>query len=162
MVLYLCNDFRCYLEVEKGFIWAFISPVVFIFLSNIGFFIMAIVIMCKHQKKLKDKSKMSSIQSWLKTSISLTVIMGITWIFGVLIILDRSLLAFVYVYTILVAFQGLLIFILFVLLSQSVQEAIKTCWRVNVNQSDFLNKYFGEKMSTSTDLVSVVLTFTCF
>ena len=40
---------------ETKFIWAFIAPVIVIFLANIGFFIMAATIMWRHQKKQKDK-----------------------------------------------------------------------------------------------------------
>ena len=59
---------------------------------------------------------------WLKATISLTVVMGITWIIGVLVIEIEELFALAFVFTIFVAFQGLFIFIIFVLLSKQVRE----------------------------------------
>lgn len=43
-------------------------------------------------------------RSWLKSSISLVVVMGLTWVVGVLFF-GRDLLAFAYIFTIFVAFQ---------------------------------------------------------
>ena len=45
--------FRCFLNPSTGFIWAFIAPVMVIFLVNCGFYTMAITIMCKQQRRLK-------------------------------------------------------------------------------------------------------------
>jgi hypothetical protein len=80
----------------------------------------------------------------LKASISLTVVMGITWIIGVLVIEVEELFALAFIFTIFVAFQGVFIFILFVLLSQQVKENYAKWWRSKVAKSDFLSKYFGE------------------
>lgn len=89
---------------------------------NFGFFLMVIVILYKQRKKVKSTSKLRSIKyvkhnsklacitchqlyrSWLKSSISLLVVMGLTWIVGILCF-GRDLLAFAYIFTILVAFQ---------------------------------------------------------
>ena len=82
----------------------------------------------------------------MKVSISLTVVMGITWIIGVLVIEVDELFALAYIFTIFVAFQGLFIFVIFVLLSKQVKE--------KVAESDFLSKHFGDK-SLITSLVRV-------
>lgn len=68
--------------------------------------------------------------------------MGLTWIFGVLLMEVEQLIPLAYIYTILVAFQGLFIYIIFVLLSKQVREAYAKWWRTKVNDSDFLTKYF--------------------
>jgi hypothetical protein len=86
---------------------------------------------------------------------SLVVIMGLTWIFGVLIVEVEALIPLAYIYTILVAFQGVFIFVIFVLLSKQCREAYAKWWRVKVNESDILSRLFGEKFSTSTKLVSL-------
>ena len=59
---------------------------------------------------------------WIKASISLTVVMGITWIIGFLVIEVEELFALAYIFTIFVAFQGIFIFVIFVLLSKQVKE----------------------------------------
>jgi hypothetical protein len=80
--------------------------------------------------------------------------MGIAWIFGVLIVEVEALIPLAYIYTILVAFQGVFIFLLFVVLSKQTREAYAKWWRVKVNESDFLSKLFAEKLSKSTKSVS--------
>ena len=66
----------------------------------------------------------------------------------------EELLPLAYIYTILVAFQGLFIFVIFVCMSKSVREAYSKWWRVKVNESDLLSKYLGEKILQSTKTVS--------
>ena len=148
--------YRCFLNPENHFIWMFIAPAMLIFLANIGFFIMAATIMWRHQKKLTEKKNVKNFASWFKAIASLTIIMGITWIVAVILIETEGLLFLVYIYSILVAFQGLFIFILFVVLSKSVRDSFKKWWKVQVNESDILNKYFGEKLS-SQGTVSIQL-----
>ena len=90
----------------------------------------------------------------MKSALSLVVIMGLTWMFGVLIVDVEELIPLAYIYTILVAFQGLFIFVIFVCMSKNVREAYSKWWRVKVNESDLLSKYFGEKNLPSTIKVS--------
>ena len=85
----------------------------------------------------------------MKVSISLTVVMGITWIIGVLVIEVDELFALAYIFTIFVAFQGLFIFVIFVLFSKQVKENYAKWWKAKVSESDFLSKHFGDKSFTS-------------
>ena len=85
----------------------------------------------------------------MKAAISLVVIMGLTWILGVLVVDTPALLPLAYIYTIMVAFQGVFIFIIFVLLSKSVREAYSKWWRGKVNESEVLSKYFGTGFTLS-------------
>ena len=71
--------------------------------------------------------------------------MGLTFILGVLIVEVEELVSLAYIYTVMVAFQGLFIFLIFVVMSKQVREAYTKCWRAKVNESDILSKYFGEK-----------------
>ena len=57
----------------------------------------------------------------MKASISLVVVMGITWVMGV-IVFTESLLPVAYIFTIFVAFQGVIIFIVLVILSKQVSQ----------------------------------------
>ena len=86
----------------------------------------------------------------MKASISLAVVMGITWIIGVLVIEVEELFPLSYIFTIFVAFQGLFIFILFVLLQKPVRESYAKWWKAMVSESDYLSKYFGQTNLTST------------
>ena len=79
--------------------------------------------------------------------------MGLTWIFGVLVLEVEALLPLAYIYTILVAFQGLWIFLIFVVFSQQVRDALNKWWRAKVNESDFLSKHFGDTLKTSANVI---------
>ena len=66
--------------------------------------------------------------------------MGIIWIIGFLVIEVEELFALAYIFTIFVAFQGVFILVIFVLLKW---------WKAKVAESDFLSKHFGSKLLTS-------------
>ena len=93
-------------------------------------------------------------RKWLKAAAFLVVIMGFTWIVGVLIVEVEELLPLAYIYTIMVAFQGLAIFLIFVVFSKKVTDTYAKWWRTKVNESDFLSKYFSIQI-TATMHVSV-------
>ena len=77
----------------------------------------------------------------------LVVIMGLTWIFGVLIVEVEELVPLAYIYTIMVAFQGVFIFLILVAFSKQVRDAYAKWWMAKVNESDFLSKYFSASLS---------------
>ena len=106
---------------------------------------MAASIMWHHQMKRIDKTKNQNVRSWLRSSLTLMVIMGLTWIIGIFLVERSELLFLAYIYTILVAFQGLFIFLIFVVFSETVREAYVKWWRIKVNESTILSKYFGDK-----------------
>ena len=70
--------------------------------------------------------------------------MGLTWAIGVLVFEVPALLPLAYIFTIFVAFQGVAIFVLFVILDKPVREAYSKWWKAKVKKSDFLGKHFGE------------------
>ena len=70
--------------------------------------------------------------------------MGLTWIMGVLVLNVTALLPLVYIYTVMVAFQGFIIFLVFIIFSRQVRDAYKKWWRAKVNESTVLTKYFAE------------------
>ena len=114
----------CFLNTETHFIWAFIGPVILIFLTNIGFLIMAAVIMWRQQKKRNTKQKSSDVGGWLKAVITLMVVMGITWIIGLAVVEIEELLPLAYIFTIVAAFQGVSIFLVLVIFTKSVRDEI--------------------------------------
>ena len=79
--------------------------------------------------------------------------MGITWIIGVLLIQVEELFTLAFIFTIFVAFQGVFIFVIFVLLSKQVKENYTKWWKAKVAESDFLSRHFGDK-TLETGLVS--------
>ena len=90
--------------------------------------------------------------------------MGITWIIGVLVIEVEALCPLAYIFTIFVAFQGLFIFVIFVLLSKQVRENYLKWWKAKVAESDFLSSYFGEKhltLGTSASVSMIIRLHSC-
>ncbi|XP_064406830.1 adhesion G protein-coupled receptor L3-like isoform X2 [Halichondria panicea] len=134
----------CWLNPHGYFIQTFIVPVVLVILANIGFFIMALVIMNRHAKKQTHKDRIQKTKYWLKSSVSLVTIMGLTWIIGLLVFEVPALSPLAYIFTIFVAFQGVAIFVIFVPLSKQVREAYSKWWRVKVAESDILSSHFTD------------------
>ena len=65
----------------------------------------------------------------------------------------EELFALAYIFTIFVAFQGVFIFVIFVLFSKQVRENYAKWWKAKIAESDFLSKHFGDK-TLGTGLVS--------
>ena len=145
--------YRCFLNPTTDFIWAFILPVLVIILVNVGFLVMAAVTLWQHKKKREGKISTKDKRNWLKTLVSLVVVMGLTWIFGVLIVEVEALLPLAYIYTILVAFQGLWIFLIFVALPKQVRDEYRKLFKAKVKESNRLSKFFGQSNTLFTAVV---------
>ncbi len=91
---------------------------------------MAAIIMWKQQRKRGIKTESNKILKWLKAVISLTVVMGLTWIIGVLVVEREELLALAYIYTIMVAFQGFFIFLVLVVFTKPVRDEVRK-WTIS-------------------------------
>ena len=90
---------------------------------------MAAVQMWRHKKKRYGEMKAKEVKKWLKAVTSLVVVMGVTWIVGVLIVDVEELLPLAYIYTIMVAFQGVWIFLIFVVFENKVREGYAKIWK---------------------------------
>lgn len=131
------------------------APVILITIINIAFFIMAAIIMWRISKKKVTNSSIGHIKHWLRGLLILAVVMGLTWIFGVLIVEAKELSPMAFIYAFLVAFQGVWLFLLFVVLDRQVREGYAKLWRTKVKQSDFYNSFFGKNSYTvSSGVVS--------
>jgi hypothetical protein len=146
------SDEACWLRSDTDFIWAFNVPVLLIILVNCGFFVMALAIICRQQRRRTQakKSNLTQIKHWIKVSVTLMVVMGITWAMGVLVFTE-SLLPLAYVFTIFVAFQGVIIFFLLVVLSEQVRNTYRKWWKKHVIDSEF-SKRFSQRSSNGTSM----------
>ena len=61
---------------------------------------------------------------WLKVSVSLTLVMGITWLIGLLVFRKESV-TLAYIMTVFIAGQGILLFIILVPLSKQVCSQVR-------------------------------------
>ncbi|XP_078673389.1 adhesion G protein-coupled receptor L1-like [Branchiostoma floridae x Branchiostoma belcheri] len=126
----------CWLSVNNYFIWTFVGPMLIVILVNIGFLAMTMKVI--YTQKAHDRSNQSEqgmdFKFWIRVSLALVCILGLTWVFGVLYISSETLV-FAYVFTVINSLQGLFIFIFHCLLNEMVQDEIERrfgvrcpCW----------------------------------
>jgi len=83
--------------------------------------------------------------------------MGLTWIVGVVIVEVEELLFLAYIYTIMVAFQGFFIFLIFIVFSKQVRDVCKKWWKIKVKESDILSRMFGDTVSSTLKKVKSLI-----
>ncbi|XP_019630704.1 PREDICTED: adhesion G protein-coupled receptor L3-like [Branchiostoma belcheri] len=130
------TDTYCWLSVNNYFIWSFVGPMLIVVLVNVGFLAMTMRVI--YTQKAHDRSNQSEqgmeFKFWIRVSLALVCILGLTWVFGVLYISSETLV-FAYVFTVINSLQGLFIFIFHCLLNEMVQDEIERrfgvrcpCW----------------------------------
>ncbi|XP_063284041.1 adhesion G protein-coupled receptor L4 [Pelobates fuscus] len=119
---YYGTDKVCWLSTENNFIWSFIGPACLIILVNLMAFGVIIYKVFRHTKMLKpDVNCYESIRSCARGALALLFLLGATWMFGVLHVVNGSVVT-AYLFTISNAFQGMFIFIFLCVLSKKIQE----------------------------------------
>ncbi|XP_061177713.1 uncharacterized protein LOC133186491 [Saccostrea echinata] len=113
----------CWLSVSSGAIYAFIVPVILIFLLNVCIIVSLLRVMFLTTKMKKAEFK-EKARNALRSVCTLVPVLGITWIFGIFAI-NEDLVAFQYIFTIANSIQGLLIFITHVLLNRKIRKALQ-------------------------------------
>ncbi|KAL1022902.1 hypothetical protein UPYG_G00033960 [Umbra pygmaea] len=112
----------CWLSTENNFIWSFIGPACLIILVNLLAFGVIIYKVYRHTAVKKPEiSHYENIRSCARGALALLFVLGATWTFGVLHILNETTLT-AYLFTITNAFQGMFIFIFLCVLSRKIQE----------------------------------------
>ena len=81
---------------------------------------------------------------WIQVAISLTVVMGIAWLAG-LLAFRRELLPIVYIITIFIAAQGIILFIILVPMAKQVC----VYWYFRYNKMNFYDMFRSERHSNS-------------
>lgn len=114
---------NCWLSVEAGLIWAFVGPVIFILLLNMGVVISVLVKICGIKNPNVTIEKRNKFRSSVRNIFILNPILGLTWTFGILSA-NNEMIAFAYIFTLLNSFQGLFIFLLYALFHKSNKTSI--------------------------------------
>ncbi|MBN3274978.1 AGRD1 protein, partial [Polyodon spathula] len=116
---------NCWLSLENGAIWAFVAPALFVILVNIGILIAVTRIISRiSADNYKVHGVSSAVKLTAKAVAVLLPILGISWIFGVLAVNERSLL-FQYMFATFNSLQGFFIFLFHCLLNSEVIAAFK-------------------------------------
>ncbi|XP_066280376.1 adhesion G protein-coupled receptor L2-like isoform X2 [Branchiostoma lanceolatum] len=130
------TDRYCWLSVENNFIWSFVGPMIFMILVNLGFLVMTLRLVYTQRANRElthtntDKSEKEGrgkkFRFWIRVSVTLICLLGLTWLLGVLYISNETVV-FAYFFTIANSFQGLFIFIFHCLKNEKVQIEIQRC-----------------------------------
>ncbi|XP_077474261.1 adhesion G protein-coupled receptor L1-like isoform X3 [Stigmatopora argus] len=119
----------CWLRMDNYFIWSFIGPVSFVIMLNLVLLMITLHKMIRNSSALKpDSSRLDSIKSWVLGAITLLVLLGLTWAFGLMFINENSLIM-AYLFTTFNAFQGMFIFIFHCALQKKVHKEYSKCLR---------------------------------
>uniref|UniRef100_A0A1I7VX05 G_PROTEIN_RECEP_F2_4 domain-containing protein n=1 Tax=Loa loa TaxID=7209 RepID=A0A1I7VX05_LOALO len=120
----------CWLNVETPTIWAFAGPVAVVIVSNIVFLGVALRVVLSVPNC--HRSHVEQMLGWLKGSASLLCLLGTTWIFGYLMVIQGAQTIFAYIFTVLNCFQGVFIFVIHVVLNEKVRLTLLRFLRVNI------------------------------
>ncbi|KAM8960732.1 adhesion G-protein coupled receptor D1 [Pelodytes ibericus] len=150
---------NCWLSLEKGAIWAFVAPALFVIVVNIGILIAVTRIISRiSADNYKVHRDANAFKLTAKAVAVLLPILGSSWIFGIFAVNDQSLI-FQYMFAIFNSLQGFFIFLFHCLLNSEVRAAFKHKTKVwsltsssirNINvkpfNSDIMN---GNRANTS-------------
>lgn len=112
---------------------------------------MAAIVMWNQKAKRAVQKDSQHTLSWLKAVGSLVVVMGFTWITGLLIIEEEKLAPLAFMYIIAVAFQGFFIFLILVVFTKAVRNDVK---EVILAKSEKMRNYFTTIRTDSSVMVS--------
>ncbi|KAF4793109.1 adhesion G protein-coupled receptor L4 [Turdus rufiventris] len=130
----------CWLSTKNNFIWSFIGPACLIILVNLLAFGVIIYKVFRHTAMLKPEvSCYENIRSCARGALALLFLLGATWIFGVLHVVQGSVVT-AYLFTIFNAFQGMFIFIFLCVLSRKTLHL----------HDNLLSKPYGEPGAVDT------------
>uniref|UniRef100_A0A672Q2W9 Adhesion G protein-coupled receptor L1-like n=1 Tax=Sinocyclocheilus grahami TaxID=75366 RepID=A0A672Q2W9_SINGR len=119
----------CWLRVDNYFIWTFIGPASLVILLNLAVLVITIHRMLRHSTVLKpDSSRFDNIKCWTLSSVTLLLLVSLTWIFGLLFMNDSSVVM-AYLFTSFNAVHGMFIFLLHCALQKKVQKEYSKCLR---------------------------------
>uniref|UniRef100_A0A8R1TJV8 G_PROTEIN_RECEP_F2_4 domain-containing protein n=1 Tax=Onchocerca volvulus TaxID=6282 RepID=A0A8R1TJV8_ONCVO len=124
------TDQYCWLNVETSTIWAFAGPIAVVIISNIIFLGVALRVVLSVPNRHRTRTE--QMLGWLKGSATLLCLLGITWIFGYLMIIQEARTVFAYIFTVLNCLQGVFIFIIHIILNDKVRLTLLRFLRVNI------------------------------
>ncbi|KAK7099782.1 latrophilin-like protein 1 isoform X2 [Littorina saxatilis] len=148
------TEFHCWLSTERGFIWSFVGPALAVMLVNIVMLCIAISIMVRHSNMshtMRQKSVPQKMRTWIKGAVVLVVLLGLTWLFGVLYLENLyHTIIFSYLFTILNTLQGLFIFVFHCLLNDKVQKEYRRLVRHSEWLPDCVRVRYGGASSSGS------------
>ncbi|XP_033124578.1 adhesion G protein-coupled receptor L3-like [Anneissia japonica] len=143
---------KCWLDTHSGAIWAFIFPVC---LTLLIVFMQLVVVSFVALKKSQlpnqtedEMQKLKRIRNLFGGILLLTPVVGLSWIFGVIIIFDNSEIM-EHIFVILNSTQGLLIWLTQCVFSKEVRQTFRKRLSNRIGQNSSINTINNDTISTS-------------
>ncbi|XP_045406776.1 adhesion G protein-coupled receptor E5 isoform X4 [Lemur catta] len=112
----------CWLSFNRGFLWSFLGPVIFIILCNAVVFVTTVWKLAQKFSEINpDMKKLKKARVLTVTAIAQLFLLGCTWVFGLFLFSPHNWVLS-YVFTILNCLQGLFLYLLHCLLNRKVRE----------------------------------------
>uniref|UniRef100_A0A0K0CTC0 Latrophilin Cirl n=1 Tax=Angiostrongylus cantonensis TaxID=6313 RepID=A0A0K0CTC0_ANGCA len=106
--------YHCWLRTDNLFILFFVVPAAVILIVNTIFLFMTMCVVYRHSKYIPCRHASDhggAIRTWVKGSMGLVCLLGVTWTCGLLWIDDGHSIVMAYAFTIANSLQGLFIFL---------------------------------------------------
>ncbi|XP_059510868.1 adhesion G-protein coupled receptor D1 isoform X2 [Stegostoma tigrinum] len=134
------NADNCWLSIERGAIWAFVAPALFVIVVNVGILIAVTRIISRiSADNYKIHRDANAFRLTAKAVAVLLPILGISWACGVLTV-NNYAIVFQYIFALFNSFQGFFIFLFHCLLNSEVRAALKHKTKVwSLNSSSMRN-----------------------
>ncbi|XP_038059975.1 uncharacterized protein LOC119730971 isoform X2 [Patiria miniata] len=113
------NEDYCFLEPDLVLFLGLLAPIGLILIHNILTFILVM----RSILKVKEESRSQQISKRLQNAVGISTLMGLTWSFGFLVVIDGSQ-AFQLIFCLANSFQGLIVFIMFCVRREEVRTAL--------------------------------------
>ncbi|XP_038077172.1 uncharacterized protein LOC119745020 [Patiria miniata] len=127
------NEHSCFLKPGAAFYYGQLLIIGIILLFNVVVFLLVLRKLTCSASKIKDtsesNSKRAKVVRRLQNMASVSVLLGLTWVFGLLSIFEASSSAFQWIFAVVNSLQGLLIFLLFVVRQEKVREHVSNLVR---------------------------------
>ncbi|CAI2341611.1 unnamed protein product [Caenorhabditis sp. 36 PRJEB53466] len=120
---------HCWLTTHNHFIWFFAGPACFILCANTLVLFKTLCTVYQHTSGgylpcRHDVDSGRTIRSWVKGSLALVSLLGVTWLFGLFWIDDTHSVVMAYAFTITNSLQGLFIFLFHVLFAEKMRKDV--------------------------------------
>ncbi|XP_071949904.1 latrophilin-like protein LAT-2 [Antedon mediterranea] len=122
------TDRSCWLSTSNGFVWTFIGPVYFICSANLVLILKVaktIYTRSKGHCNKNQKEEIAMTRKAIKGALILVPLLGVTWLFGIVIAFTGGTMLFSYIFAVLNGSQGLAIFLVCIVFSPQVKDELK-------------------------------------
>ncbi|KAM7426751.1 hypothetical protein ABFA07_022004 [Porites harrisoni] len=140
---------NCWLTLEHNILYcAFVAPAAIIVLVNSVLFITLLCRINRVSKFRESMTRVQNVKAWLRRSLILLPVLGITWSFGLLTFIS-STIVFHYLFTIFNSLQGFVIFFNFCVLDSEVRARVvgALCKKKHTSAGCVRNKAVAEPIS---------------